>query len=110
MNQQNIILLTPICKLIQNIIAIIMMSVTGPGLWVVSQLLLLVYFKLDNGANTCGIDFHFENKAAKKRDLDSIVSEDAPREETYCEFKILEELCIRKFSVSEKGRLNHDNH
>ena len=48
------------------------MNVTGPGLWIVSQLLLLLYSWLDNGANTCGIDFHFENKAAEKRDLDSI--------------------------------------
>ena len=74
-------------------------------MWVLSQLLLLLYFKLDNGANTCGIDFHFANKAANvKRDLDSIVSEDAPREETYCEFKILEQLFTSKFKVSEKGR------
>ena len=80
------------------------MNVTGPGLWIVSQLLLLLYSWLDNGANTCGIDFHFENKAAEKRDLDSIVSEDAPREETYCEFKILEQLFTSKFKVSEKGR------
>ena len=31
-------------------------------MWVVSQILLVIYFKLDNGANTCGIDFHFQNK------------------------------------------------
>ena len=37
------------------------MLVTGPGLWLASQLLLLLYYKLDNGANTCGIDFHFDN-------------------------------------------------
>ena len=77
----------------------------GPGLWVASQILLVLYFKLDNGANTCGIDFHFENKAAKKRDLDSIVSEDAPREETYYEVKILEQLFTSKFKVvSKEGR------
>ena len=39
--------------------------VAGPGLWVVSQLLLLLYFWLDNGANTCGIDFHFGNNKYK---------------------------------------------
>ena len=32
----------------------------GPGLWVLSQMLLVLYFWLDNGANTCGIDFHFK--------------------------------------------------
>ena len=38
------------------------MLVTGPGLWLASQLLLLLYFKLDNGANSCGIDFKFGKK------------------------------------------------
>jgi len=71
----------------------------------VSQLLLLLYFWLDNGANTCGIDFHFGNKTVKKRDLESIIMDDAPRRETYFEFKILEELCISDFKkVSEEGR------
>jgi len=40
---------------------LIVSSILGPGLWVVSQILLVLYYKLDNGANTCGIDFHFEN-------------------------------------------------
>ena len=26
-----------------------------------SQILILLYFKLDNGANSCGIDFYFDN-------------------------------------------------
>ena len=30
-------------------------------MWAVSQILLVLYYKLDNGANTCGIDFHFAN-------------------------------------------------
>ena len=30
-------------------------------MWAVSQILLVLYYKLDNGANTCGIDFHFVN-------------------------------------------------
>ena len=37
------------------------MLVTGPGLWIVSQLLLLLYYKMDNGANTCGLNFCFDN-------------------------------------------------
>ena len=45
------------------------MLVTGPGLWIVSQTLLVLYFKLDNGANTCVIDFHFEKSNKTKRDL-----------------------------------------
>ena len=83
-----------------------MMMFTGPGLWLVSQLLLILYFWLDNGANTCGIDFHFSDRKTKaKRDLDSIISDDAPRGETYFEFKFFEELLISGFSVvSEEGR------
>ena len=34
----------------------------GPAGWVISQGLLLLYYYLDNGSNTCGIDFHFENE------------------------------------------------
>ena len=30
-------------------------------MWVLSQLLIVLYYKMDNGANTCGIDFHFAN-------------------------------------------------
>ena len=130
--------------------------VAGPGLWVVSLLLLLLYFWLDNGANTCGIDFHFGNNKNKgslkvegseneesqvegiKRsishnspsnsiatvetedaseeglssfsdknedDSKSIINDDEPREDTYFEFKVLEELFISEFEVvSEEGR------
>ena len=117
--------------------------VTGPGLWLVSQLLLLIYFKIDNGANTCGIDFHFDNKnedededkdedsllavfrmviisgiSALKRlancsssneetgnDSNSIINDDEPRDDTYFEIKLLEELFISEFEVvSEEGR------
>ena len=34
-------------------------------MWAVSQILLVLYYKLDNGANTCGIDFHFKNDLAE---------------------------------------------
>ena len=130
--------------------------VAGPGLWVVSQLLLLLYFWLDNGANTCGIDFHFGNNKYKgslkvegseneesqqeginknvslnsrsnsistvktedaskeslsslsdktEDDSKSIINDDEPRETTYFEFKVLEELFISEFEVvSEEGR------
>ena len=87
-------------------IGIMMLFVSGPGLWVLSQLLLILYFWLDNGANTCGIDFHFrQTKTKVKRDLDSIISDDAPRGETYFEFKFFEELLVSGFKVvSEEGR------
>ena len=75
-------------------------------MWVASQILLVLYFKMDNGANTCGIDFHFgKTKTKVKRNLDSIISDDAPREETYFELKFLEELLVSGFEVvSEEGR------
>ena len=38
-------------------------------MWVVSQILLVIYFKLDNGANTCGIDFYFETSNQMEGDL-----------------------------------------
>ena len=35
------------------------MNYSGPGLWVLSQVLLLLYFKMDNGSNVCGIEFNY---------------------------------------------------
>ena len=70
-----------------------MLMLTGPCLWLVSQLLLLLYFWLDNGANTCGIDFHFEKKKKTKQtmkknikkktedDSKSFISYNEPRED-----------------------------
>merc|ERR1719264_1838383 len=37
-------------------------SIGGPGLWVLSQALLLLYFYLDNGSNVCGLEFDYNNK------------------------------------------------
>ena len=102
----------------------IMMMVTGPGLWLVSQLLLILYFWLDNGANTCGIDFHFGNKKKEGRgeesranerstqnvnsstnkteeDSNSILNDDNPRGDSYFEFKVLEKLLIRNSKVAK---------
>ena len=39
----------------------LMMMRSGPGLWVLSQALLLLYFKMDNGSNVCGIEFNYNN-------------------------------------------------
>ena len=40
----------------------LMMTHPGPGLWMVSQVLLLIYFKMDNGSNVCGIEFDYNNE------------------------------------------------
>ena len=43
------------------------MANSGPGLWVLSQVLLLLYFKMDNGSNVCGIEFNFNNRRKKEK-------------------------------------------
>ena len=43
------------------------MANLGPGLWVLSQVLLLLYFKIDNGSNVCGIEFNFNNRKKKEK-------------------------------------------
>ena len=100
-------------------------------MWVLSQLLLLLYFWLDNGANTCGIDFHFANDKKEanlirdgegnvnEESLLTVDTEDVPEEElgSSLEFKILEKVfdsdllkmskrfIISEFKVvSEEGR------
>merc|ERR1719237_228961 len=37
-------------------------SIGGPGLWVLSQAWLLLYFYLDNGSNVCGLEFNYKNE------------------------------------------------
>ena len=35
--------------------------------WLLSQILLLAYFKLDNGSNVCGLEFDFDNNRAQEK-------------------------------------------
>ena len=44
-----------------------MITVSGPLGWLLSQILLLAYFKLDNGSNVCGLEFDFDNKGAQEK-------------------------------------------
>ena len=46
----------------------LMMTHSGPGLWVLSQVLLLLYFKMDNGSNVCGIEFNYNNNVEEKKE------------------------------------------
>ena len=41
---------------------LVIMTHSGPGLWVLSQALLLLYFYLDNGSNVCGLEFNYKKK------------------------------------------------
>ena len=80
--------------------------------------MLLLYYYLDNGSNTCGIDFHFKNDQ-KEVDVEvneneesiplnprsSIITDEEPRGDKYFEFRVLEKLFISEFNVvSEEGR------
>ena len=83
-----------------------MMNYLGPGLWVVSQLLLLVYFKMDNGSNVCGIEFNYnnKNKKDKKDDLISIIGSDLANNEKNYNAEILRQLFLDFQVKSEEGR------
>ena len=104
-----------------------MMNYSGPGLWVVSQLLLLVYFKMDNGSNVCGIEFNYNSKNGEKEngeegeeeeknegekeedgeekdDLISIISSDLANNEKNYDAEILRQLFLDFQVKSEEGR------
>merc|ERR1712013_271340 len=84
----------------------------APVLWIVSQLLLIVYFWLDKGAMTCGLDFEFcsesDTESETKRDNKTkslITGEEQISDETFVDLKILEKLYVSAFNlVSEEGR------
>ena len=91
----------------------------APVLWIVSQLLLIVYFWLDTGAMTCGLDFEFCNDewdSESESDTESettrdcktkslITGEEQISDETFVDLKILEKLYVSAFNlVSEEGR------
>ena len=99
-----------------------MMNYSGPGLWVVSQLLLLVYFKMDNGGNVCGIEFNYNNKNGEKEwwegdeeetnkgdeeqkdDLMCIIGSDLANNEMNYNAEILRQLFLDFQVKSEEGR------
>ena len=91
---------------------------SGPGLWVLSQALLLLYFKMDNGSNVCGIEFNYNNEEGKKEekkensennDSKSIFGENEPdMAEVHFNDQLLRKLILGKFEVrSEEGRSVH---
>ena len=84
----------------------------APVLWIVSQILLIVYFWLDNGAMTCGLDFEFgtesdtESETTRDKKTKSLITgEEQISDETFVDLKILEKLYVSAFNlVSEEGR------
>ena len=87
---------------------------TAPALWIVSQILLIVYFWLDTGAMTCGLDFEFCNESDSESETDSettetvslVTGDEQISVDTLVDLKILEKLSIvGAFDlVSEEGR------
>jgi hypothetical protein len=56
-------------------------AIIGPGGWLVSQIFLVLYNWLDSGANTCGIDFHYDNPVKKRKCFSNCCSSDDKAEE-----------------------------
>ena len=42
--------------------------------WILSQLLILIYYYIDTGVQTCGLDFHFDNP----QEDEEVATEDNP--------------------------------
>ena len=82
----------------------------APVLWIVSQILLIVYFWLDTGAMTCGLDFEFgsesdtaDSEATRDNKTWSLITSDEKMNDRV--FKFLEKYCDSVFNlVSEEGR------
>ena len=85
-----------------------------------SQILLIVYFWLDNGAMTCGLDFEFGSESDSESETDSkttetvslVTGDEQISVETLVDLKILEKLrIVSAFDlVSEEGRLSLYRH
>ena len=79
-----------------------------------SQILLIVYFWLDTGAMTCGLDFEFgsesdtaDSEATRDNKTWSLITSDEKMSDRV--FKFLEKYCDSVFSlVSEEGRWSLD--
>ena len=89
-----------------------MSTFAAPALWIVSQLLLIVFFWLDNGAMTYGLDFEFgsesdtESETTRDNKTKSLITgEEQISDEIFVDLKILEKLYVSAFNlVSEQGR------
>ena len=47
--------------------------------WILSQLLILIYYYIDTGVQTCGLDFHFDNP----QEDEETATEDNPDDNPY---------------------------
>ena len=85
-----------------------MMTHSGPGFWVLSQTLLLLYFKMDNGSNVCGIEFNYNNEGREEENRpprrDSLIGADVADRDTYYNDRMLGQLFLGFQVESEEGR------
>jgi len=58
-------------------------AIGGPGLWLLSQVLLLVYYKLDNGSNVCGLEFNFARRNTSANGAQNSVRSDIGDDVSY---------------------------
>ena len=75
-------------------------------MWVLSQVLLLLYFKLDNGSNVCGIEFNYNNN--KEEEKEEVVEEteegkEKRESEEDSEFKKEEENIIDAYDPNKEA-------
>ena len=88
-------------------------SNSGPGLWVLSQVLLLVYFKMDNGSNVCGVEFNYNNNSSGteennvEEESKSIIGANESEHEDNYNKEIFRQLFFGFEVKSEEGRSVH---
>ena len=84
---------------------LMMITHSGPGFWVLSQALLLLYFKMDNGSNVCGIEFNYNNEGREEENRgDSLIGADVADRDTYYNNRMLGQLFLGFQVESEEGR------
>ena len=77
---------------------------SGPGFWVLSQALLLIYFKMDNGSNVCGIEFNYNNEEMEREEGNREASLIGAARDTYYNDQVLRQLFLGFQVESEEGR------
>ena len=77
---------------------------SGPGFWVLSQALLLIYFKMDNGSNVCGIEFNYNNEEMEREEGNREASLIGADRDTYYNDQVLRQLFLGFQVESEEGR------
>ena len=66
---------------------------------------MLLYFKMDNGSNVCGIEFNYNNEGREEENRgDSLIGADVADRDTYYNDRMLGQLFLGFQVESEEGR------